>query len=87
MEHIDKLNLNFTAAQVLKAQVMNIITGKIDEVVDAANHVNVVEAKAEENRILINNMREEAVDISQADFDALQESGELDETKTYYIYE
>lgn len=87
MEHIDKLNLNFTAAQVLKAQVMNIITGKIDEVVDAANHVNVVESKAEENRILINNMKEEAVDISQADFDALQESGELDETKTYYIYE
>ena len=87
MEHIDKLNLNFTAAQVLKAQVMNIITGKIDEVVDAANHVNVVEAKAEENRILINNMREEAVDISQADFEALQEAGELDETKTYYIYE
>lgn len=87
MEHIDKLNLNFTAAQVLKAQVMNIITGKIDEVVDAANHVNVVEAKAEENRILINNMREEAVDISQTDFEALQEAGELDETKTYYIYE
>lgn len=87
MEHIDKLNLNFTAAQVLKAQVMNIITGKIDEVVDAANHVNVVDAKAEENRILINNMREEAVDISQTDFEALQEAGELDETKTYYIYE
>ena len=87
MEHIGKLNLNFTAAQVLKAQVMNIITGKIDEVVDAANHVNVVEAKAEENRILINNMKEEAVDISQTDFEALQDAGELDETKTYYIYE
>lgn len=87
MEHIDKLNLNFSAAQVLKAQVMNIIAGKIDEVVDAANHVNVVEAKAEENRILINNMREEVVDISQTDFEALQEAGELDETKTYYIYE
>lgn len=27
------------------------------------------------------------VDISQEEFDALQKSGELDESKTYYIYE
>lgn len=27
------------------------------------------------------------VDISQEDFEALQESGQLDKSKTYYIYE
>lgn len=27
------------------------------------------------------------VDISQEEFEALQESGQLDESKTYYIYE
>ena len=35
-----------------------------EEVVDAANHVNVVEAKAEENRILIDKMIEDVVDAA-----------------------
>lgn len=84
---MDKLNINFTPAQVLKAELMNIITAKIDEVVNEANKIQPLEAKAKENRVMIENMRNSEVDISQAEFEALQEAGELDETKTYYIYE
>ena len=36
---------------------------------------------------MIENMRNSEVDISQTEFDALMESGELDPSKTYYIYE
>lgn len=31
--------------------------------------------------------KEKEVDIPQEEFEALQESGQLDESKTYYIYE
>lgn len=84
---MEKLNINFTPAQVLKAELMNIITAKIDEIVNEANKILPLEVKANENRVMIENMRNSEVDISQTEFEALQEAGELDETKTYYIYE
>ena len=84
---MDKLNLKFTPAQILKAELMNIIAGKIDELVDSANDMPVMDAAIKENKILIQGIKDSEVDISQAEFDALLESGELDETKTYYIYE
>ena len=83
---MEKLNINFTPAQVLKAELMNIITAKIDEVVNEVNKIQPLEAKANENRVMIENMRNSEVDISQAEFDDTPES-ELDPTKTYYIYE
>ena len=83
---MDKLNINFTPAQVLKAELMNIITAKIDEIVNEANKIQPLEAKAKENRVMIENMRNSEVDISQEEFDDTPES-ELDPTKTYYIYE
>lgn len=83
---MEKLNINFTPAQVLKAELMNIITAKIDEVVNEANKIQPLEAKANENRVMIENMRNSEVDISQEEFDDTPES-ELDPTKTYYIYE
>lgn len=84
---MDKLNLKFTPAQILKAELMNIIAGKIDELVDSANDMPAMDAAIKENKILIQGIKDSEVDISQAEFDALLESGELDETKTYYIYE
>lgn len=84
---MDKLNIKFTPAQVLKAELMNIITAKIDEIVNEANKIQPLEAKANENRVMIENMRNSEVDISQAEFDALMESGGLDPNITYYIYE
>lgn len=84
---MDKLNIKFTPAQVLKAELMNIITAKIDEVINEANKIQPLEAKANENRVMIENMRNSEVDISQEEFDALMESGGLDPNITYYIYE
>ena len=84
---MDKLNINFTPAQVLKAELMNIITAKIDEVVNEVNKILPLEVRANENRVMIENMRNSEVDISQTEFDALMESGGLDPSKTYYIYE
>lgn len=84
---MDKLNLNFTPAQILKAELMNIIAGKIDELVDSANDMPAMSAAITTNRALIDGMKESEVDISQDEFDALQASGGLDETKTYYIHE
>lgn len=84
---MDKLNLNFTPAQILKAELMNIIAGKIDELVDSANDMPAMSAAIEENKILIQGIKDSEVDISQEEFDALQASGGLDETKTYYIHE
>lgn len=84
---MDKLNLKFTPAQILKAELMNIIAGKIDELVDSANDMPAMSAAIEENKILIQGIKDSEVDISQEEFDALQASGGLDETKIYYIHE
>lgn len=83
---MDKLNIIFKPAQVLKAELMNIITAKIDEVIEEANKILPLEVKANENRVMIENMQNSEVDISQKEFDDTPES-ELDPTKTYYIYE
>lgn len=84
---MDKLEIQFKPAQILKSEVMNIVVQKIDEVVNEANKIQHLEAKANENRVMIENMRKSEVDISQAEFDALMESGGLDPNITYYIYE
>lgn len=83
---MDRLEIQFKPAQILKSEVMNIVVQKIDEVVGEANKIQPLEAKANENRVMIENMRNSEVDISQAEFDDTPES-ELDPTKTYYIYE
>lgn len=84
---MDKLNVTFSPAQILKAELMNLITAKIDELVAAENRQTNVNAKVTTNALNIQAIIGSSVDISQAEFDALQESGGLDETKTYYIYE
>lgn len=84
---MDKLNVTFSPAQILKAELMNLITAKIDELVASANELPAIKASIADNKLVIEAVVASEVDISQAEFDALQESGGLDETKTYYIYE
>lgn len=84
---MEKLNLNFSPSQVLKAATLNVITGKIDELVTEANKNPATQAAIALNSERIDNIINSEVDISQAEFDALQESGKLDPSKAYYIYE
>lgn len=79
--------MTFAPAQILKAELMNLITGKIDELVGVANGIPSIDAATKENALEIAAIKGEDIDISQEEFDALQAAGELDETKTYYIYE
>lgn len=84
---MQKLNLDFSAGQVMKSAVMNVITDKVDEIVDEVNKLPAMAAATETVSLRVDEIKASEVDISQEEFDALQESGGLDETKTYYIYE
>ena len=84
---MQKLNLDFSAGQVMKSSVMNVITDKVDEIVDEVNKLPAMVAATETVSLRVDEIEASEVDISQEEFDALQESGGLDETKTYYIYE
>jgi hypothetical protein len=82
-----KLNLEFSAGQVMKSLWLNLIAQKTDEIVDEVNKLPEMSTAITENANAIQSIKDSEVDISQAEFDALQESGELDPSKTYYIYE
>lgn len=112
MSSVEKIDLKFESAMVLKAEAMNTIVETINRVIDKTYEHDFLESRIANNRALIDEnsaniesveqsidavvenveqsidaIVESEVDISQEDFEALQESGELDETKTYYIYE
>lgn len=82
-----KLNLEFSAGQVMKALWLNLISQKTDEIVDEVNKLPEMSMAITENANAIQGIKDSEVDISQDEFDALQESGNLDPSKTYYIYE
>ena len=82
-----KLNLEFSAGQVMKALWLNLISQKTDEIVDEVNKLPEMSTAITENANAIQDMKDSEVDISQAEFDALQSEGRLDPAKTYYIYE
>lgn len=82
-----KLNLEFSAGQVMKSLWLNLIAQKTDEIVDEVNKLPQMVAATETNALEIQSIKDSEVDISQADFDALKKSGQLDPSKTYYIYE
>lgn len=82
-----KLNLEFSAGQVMKSLWLNLIAHKTDEIVDEVNKLPEMSTAITENANAIQGIKDSEVDISQAEFDALQESGKLDPSKTYYIYE
>ena len=82
-----KLNLEFSAGQVMKSLWLYLISKKTYEIVDEVNKLPEMSTAITENANAIQSIKDSEVDISQAEFDALQESGELDPSKTYYIYE
>lgn len=82
-----KLNLEFSAGQVMKSLWLNLIAQKTDEIVDEVNKLPEMSTAITENANAIQGIKDSEVDISQEEFDALQESGNLDPSKTYYIYE
>lgn len=84
---MQKLNLEFSASQVLKSASLNTITGKVDEIVEEVNKLPSMVAATAENALRIDAIEESVVDISLEEFEALQEEEGLDTTKTYYIYE
>lgn len=84
---MQKLNLEFSAGQVMKSLWLNLISKKTDEIVDEVNKLPQMVAATEANALEIQGIKDSEVDISQTEFDALQESGKLDPSKTYYIYE
>ena len=84
---MQKLNLEFSAGQVMKSLWLNLISKKTDEIVDEVNKLPQMVAATEANALEIQSIKDSEVDISQSEFDALQESGKLDPSKTYYIYE
>ena len=84
---MQKLGLEFFSGEILKSEKMNLIKDKVNELVEEANKIPALESSTKTNSLEILSMRNKEVDISQADFDVLQASGELDPTKTYYIYD
>jgi hypothetical protein len=81
-----KLNLEFSAGQVMKSLWLNLISQKTDEIVDEVNKLPEMSTAITENANAIQSIKDSEVDISQEVFDDTPES-ELDPSKTYYIYE
>lgn len=81
---MSKLGSNFRQGQTLKAEDLNLMVNAINDNADVSSQAKQM---AENNSRAINIINNRDVDISQAEFDALQEQGQLDPTKHYYIYE
>ena len=79
--------MKFSEGQVMKSAWMNVIANRIDEVIDVANLVPKVDELSKSNYAEIEVMKSAEVDISESEFEALQASGQLDPSKTYYVYE
>lgn len=84
---MQKLNLEFSPAQVLKSASLNTIAGKVDEIVDEVNKLPQMEAATKSNKLEIDALKESEVNIKQSVFDEMYEEGTLDTSKNYYTYE
>lgn len=84
---MQKLNLGFSAGQVMKSAVMNVITNKVDEIVGEVNKLPSMVAATETNKLEIEALKDKEVDIKQTVFDKMFDDGTLDTTKNYYTYE
>lgn len=98
MENID---FKFQAGQVLKAEMMNTMVEIINKMVEQVDTLPVVNARIETNRLAVEGvkssinrvsesvqgLKDSDIDLPQKEFERLQEAGELDETKNYYVYE
>ena len=81
---MSKLGTNFRQGQTLKADDLNLMVNAINDNADVSQ-----EAKqtSENNARAIEIINNRDVNISESEFERLQESGTLDPSKTYYIYE
>ena len=82
-----KLDIEVSGGQVLKSATFNAVTSKVDEIVDEVNKLPEMNVAIRENRLLIDAIKKEKVDIPQGMFDDMKEAGLLDPTKEYNTYE
>lgn len=81
---MSKLGTTFRQGETLKAEKLNLMVNAINDNADELS-ATTQQATNNANAIAIINGRD--IDISESEFEALREAGELDPTKTYYIYE
>lgn len=81
---MSRLGITFGTGETLKADKLNLMVNAIND-----NDERVTEAaqKAVNAQNEINIIKGSEVNISESEFERLQESGTLDPSKTYYIYE
>ena len=84
---MQKLNLVFSAGQVMKSLWLNLISQKTDEIVEEVNKLPAMVAATETNRLEIEALKVSEVNIKQSVFDEMLAAGTLDPTKTYNTYE
>lgn len=78
------LGTTFRQGETLKAEKLNLMVNAIN---DTADELSATSQKATNNANSIALIKERDIDISESEFEALREAGQLDPSKTYYIYE
>lgn len=78
------LGTTFRQGETLKAEKLNLMVNAIN---DIADELSATRQKATNNANAIALIKERDIDISESEFEALREAGQLDPSKTYYIYE
>lgn len=78
------IGTKFITGQTLKAEQLNLM---VDAINDNNSVAQSAKQQAQTNANEISVLKDKEVDISESEFEALQEAGLLDESKTYYIYE
>lgn len=78
------LGTTFRQGETLKAEKLNLMVNAIN---DTADELSATSQKATTNANAIALIKERDIDISESEFEALREAGQLDPSKTYYIYE
>lgn len=81
---MSKLGLQFVSGQILKNAELNLMVDAINDNADVSSQAK---QTAENNSRAIEIINNRDVNISESEFERLQESGTLDPSKTYYIYE
>ena len=77
------LGTTFRHGETLKAEKLNLMVNAIN---DTADELSATSQKATTNANAIALIKERDIDISESEFEALREAGQLDPSKTYYIY-
>ena len=81
---MSKLGSVFRQGQTLKAEDLNLMVNAIN---DNAEKSESAKQMSENNARAIDIINNRDVNISESEFERLQESGELDPNKNYYIYD